>query len=65
MRPAAVDCFKRNLLPHFLNEQLTRLHRVAGQVSCWHRHPSTPAKQRLLFCSTYMNTPTPSHSHSE
>jgi hypothetical protein len=28
----AVDCFKRNLLPHFVNEQLTRLHRVAGQV---------------------------------
>jgi hypothetical protein len=28
----AVDCFKRNLLPHFVNEQLTRFHRVAGQV---------------------------------
>ena len=28
----AVDCFKRNLLPPFLNEQLTRFHRVAGQV---------------------------------
>ena len=27
-----LDCFKRNLLPHFVNEQLTRLHRVAGQA---------------------------------
>lgn len=29
---SSVDCFKRNLLPPFLNEQLTRFHRVAGQV---------------------------------
>jgi len=27
-----LDCFKRNLLPHFVNEQLTRFHRLAGQV---------------------------------
>ncbi|KAI8469609.1 MAG: hypothetical protein J3K34DRAFT_276064 [Monoraphidium minutum] len=27
-----LDCFKRNLLPPFVNEQLTRLHRVVGQA---------------------------------
>jgi hypothetical protein len=27
-----LDCFKRNLLPHFVNEQLVRLHRAAAMV---------------------------------
>jgi len=41
-----VDCFKRNLLSPFVNEQVMRYHRCIGQVSF-------RAGSRVWWCTGY------------